>query len=116
MPRWSSTNPGVIVIDPAGKATAVGEGNASIEVSGHGQRGHPQHSGDVARRVITKNRKLHKLARDGEVDAHTVDTAGRGRASSDAVGYDTVARVVLAFEREKVGGAAPKLRLVHLDV
>jgi len=38
MPRWSSTNLAVIVIDSTGKATAVGEGNASIEVSGHGQR------------------------------------------------------------------------------
>jgi uncharacterized protein YjdB len=38
MPRWSSTHPAVIVIDPTGKATAVGEGNASIEVSGHGHR------------------------------------------------------------------------------
>jgi uncharacterized protein YjdB len=37
-PQWSSTNPAVIMMDRTGKATAVGEGNASIEMIGHGQR------------------------------------------------------------------------------
>src|SRR5688572_21606061 len=60
--------------------------------------------------------KAHKLAIDVEVDAHTVDTARRGLARHAAVRDDTVARVVLAFEREQFRGAALKLRLVHVDV
>jgi uncharacterized protein YjdB len=37
-PRWSSTNAAVIVVDHTGKATAVGEGNATIEVATHGHK------------------------------------------------------------------------------
>jgi uncharacterized protein YjdB len=36
--QWSSTNRAVILIDLSGKATAVGEGNATIEVTAHGQK------------------------------------------------------------------------------
>ena len=38
LPIWSSTNPAVIVIDHTGRATAVGEGTAAIEVGTHGHR------------------------------------------------------------------------------
>ena len=38
LPIWSSTKRAAIVIDHAGKATAVGEGNATIEVGTHGHR------------------------------------------------------------------------------
>lgn len=38
LPIWSSTDPGVIVVDHTGKATAVGEGNATIEVGTHGHK------------------------------------------------------------------------------
>jgi uncharacterized protein YjdB len=37
LPRWSSTNPAAIVIDPIGRATAVGAGQATIEGRGHGR-------------------------------------------------------------------------------
>ena len=35
-PAWSSTNRAVIMIDQTGRVTAVGEGNATIEVGTHG--------------------------------------------------------------------------------
>jgi uncharacterized protein YjdB len=39
MPIWSSTNGAAILVEAAtGKATAVGEGIATIEVTGHGGR------------------------------------------------------------------------------
>jgi hypothetical protein len=38
MPLWSSTNRAVIMIDPSGKATAVGAGTATIEVGAHGHK------------------------------------------------------------------------------
>jgi uncharacterized protein YjdB len=38
LPLWSSTNRAVILIDTTGKATALGEGNATIEVNAHGQK------------------------------------------------------------------------------
>lgn len=37
LPQWSSTNRAVILIDQTGKATAVGVGNATIEVSTFGK-------------------------------------------------------------------------------
>ena len=37
LPNWSSTNPAAIVIDGSGRATAVGEGQATIEGRGHGR-------------------------------------------------------------------------------
>ena len=39
VPFWSSTNRAAVLVEPAtGKATAVGEGIATIEVTGHGGR------------------------------------------------------------------------------
>lgn len=38
LPIWSSTNPAVLVVDHIGQATAVSEGNATIEVGTHGHR------------------------------------------------------------------------------
>lgn len=38
MPIWSSTNPTVITVDANGRATALGLGEAAIEVAAHGRR------------------------------------------------------------------------------
>jgi hypothetical protein len=38
LPQWSSTNGAVILIDQTGKATAVGVGTATIEVSRFGHK------------------------------------------------------------------------------
>jgi uncharacterized protein YjdB len=37
-PIWSSTNPATIMIDASGRATAIAKGEATIEVTTHGQR------------------------------------------------------------------------------
>lgn len=37
-PRWSSTNRAVVDIDAGGKATAISEGTATIDVGAHGQK------------------------------------------------------------------------------
>jgi hypothetical protein len=38
MPMWSSSNPAVIAIDPGGRATAVAQGESTIQVAAHGHR------------------------------------------------------------------------------
>jgi uncharacterized protein YjdB len=38
IPRWSSTNPAVIAIDVSGRATAIAQGESTIEVTAHGHK------------------------------------------------------------------------------
>jgi hypothetical protein len=38
VPTWSSTSPTVIAVDASGRATALGLGDAAIEVAAHGRR------------------------------------------------------------------------------